>query len=744
MVQSLFGYFQDDFETFNETSEDDEGYITNYLDKFIMCLPNPYDPNECLALWGGPAEPELVAGGFLKDENGKTDVKLANGVVVTFVVNNHRNRKDQEPAMKWEKLFVDYLKSYKSDLFDFAYNSERSIEDGIQDMSKAESYTVIVSYAVMFIYIMFALGRIRSCSTLFLESKITLAIGGIILVLASVVCSLGFWGYIGLETTMLTIEVIPFLVLAIGVDNIFILVHTYNRLDKSKTEYQDISTGLGIALSQVGPSIFLTSISETFCFFIGALSDMPAVKTFAYYATVAVLLNFIFQITAFVALIALDEKRLRSKRFDLFCCLKSKENVDSGSRHGVLYYLFENFYTPFILQGSVRVAVLVIFTLWTSFSIMTVPSIEPGLDQSLSMPKDSHIVKYFHFMEDLFSMGPPVYFVVKPGLDYSNFSHQNLICGGVLCHTDSLYTQLYLAAQHSNITTIARPSNSWLDDFFDWVAVDSCCKENINNGTFCPSESDLQDCKKCIGKNQTEDKLRPTVETFDKYFTFYMFDLPSVYCAKGGRAAYAAGVNYVLDSDGIPRVEDSHFMAYHTPVMTSREFYTALKQARVLSDDLNKMFKEQGTSVEVFPYSVFYVYYEQYLAIWHDTAVSIGLSLLAIFLVTFVVTGFDIISSLTVLFMVSLIVINMGGMMWLWNISLNAVSLVNLVVCIGIGVEFVSHIVRAYTQTSGTQLERAAHALTNTGSSVLSGITLTKFAGIVVLAFARSQVNKNM
>ena len=33
-----------------------------------------------------------------------------------------------------------------------------------------------------------------------------------------------------------------------------------------------------------------------------------------------------------------------------------------------------------------------------------------------------------------------------------------------------------------------------------------------------------------------------------------------------------------------------------------------------------------------------------------------------------------------------------------------------------------------------------SNVLTNMGSSVLSGITLTKFGGIVVLAFAKSQI----
>lgn len=58
----------------------------------------------------------------------------------------------------------------------------------------------------------------------------------------------------------------------------------------------------------------------------------------------------------------------------------------------------------------------------------------------------------------------------------------------------------------------------------------------------------------------------------------------------------------------------------------------------------------------------------------------------------------------------------------------------------GIGVEFVSHIVRAYTTVTGTATQRAASALNVTGSSVLTGITMTKFAGVVVLAFAKSQI----
>lgn len=59
-----------------------------------------------------------------------------------------------------------------------------------------------------------------------------LGVGGIVIVLSSVVIALGVGGYAGITTTMLTIEVIPFLVLAVGVDNIFIIVQTYQRRER--------------------------------------------------------------------------------------------------------------------------------------------------------------------------------------------------------------------------------------------------------------------------------------------------------------------------------------------------------------------------------------------------------------------------------------------------------------------------------------------------------------------------------
>lgn len=191
-----------------------------------------------------------------------------------------------------------------------AFSAERSIQDAIVELSEAESYTVIISYGLMFLYVAIALGKIKELRSFLVHSKVTLAFGGILLVLSSVLCSLGLFGYIGVETTMLTIEVVPFLILAVGVDNLFILVHANRRVTQIEKD-QTASEVVADTLSEAGPSILLSALSQGCCFGIGALTDMPAVKTFALYAMVAVFFNLLLQITAFIALMAIDLDRFR-------------------------------------------------------------------------------------------------------------------------------------------------------------------------------------------------------------------------------------------------------------------------------------------------------------------------------------------------------------------------------------------------------------------------------------------------
>merc|ERR1712141_763578 len=101
----------------------------------------------------------------------------------------------------------------------------------------------------------------------------------------------------------------------------------------------------------------------------------------------------------------------------------------------------------------------------------------------------------------------------------------------------------------------------------------------------------------------------------------------------------------------------------------------------------------------------------------------------------------DLRSALIIVVVIWMILLDLMGMMYAWDITLNAVSLTNLVMAVGISVEFCAHITRDFVYTTGeNKVERAKSCLIHIGSSVLSGITFTKLVGIIVLGFAHSEL----
>ncbi|XP_031351327.1 NPC intracellular cholesterol transporter 1 isoform X1 [Photinus pyralis] len=753
MVQSIWGYYQNDMDTFEE-SDEYKNITTNYLDHFAACSQNAFN-FDCLAPYGGPVDPAIAVGGFLSEGeylSDTPDYKKAQAIIITFLVQNFHNKTKVGPAMEWERKFVQFMKNWteheRPEYMEVAFSSQRSIEDELDRGSHSDIITILISYVIMFAYIAISLGQVHTCSRLLIDSKVTLGLGGVTIVLASVASSVGLFGFIGIPATLIIIEVIPFLVLAVGVDNIFILVQTHQREPRRHDE--TTAEHIGRILGQVGPSMLLTSISESCCFFLGGLSDMPAVRAFALYAGMALLLDFILQITCFVSLLSLDTIRQSANRYDVCCFIRgSKKDAPQGGQEGLLYSFFKSLYVPVLMSKVVRVIVVIVFFGWLCSSIAVLPHIEVGLDQELSMPEDSYVLKYFQFLNQYLCIGLPTYFVVKGGLNYSDFNAQNLICSGQYCDSDSLVSQLYAASKSSATSYMSRPSSSWLDDYMDWSSIESCCKFNSKTGAFCQHSDHSGKCEACnitIGDRPP----RPNSTNFEHYISFFLQDNPDADCMKAGHAAYGQGVNYVTDpKTQLSTVGASYFMAYHTILKTSKDYYESMRSARAIaqtiSDTINAKIKTKGLNVsepiEVFPYSVFYVFYEQYLTMWGDTIKSLGISLTAIFVVTFLLMALDIFSSIVVIITIIMILINLLGLMYWWHITLNAVSLVNLVMAIGIAVEFCSHLVHSFSvSVETTRLERASDALTRMGSSIFSGITLTKFGGIIVLGFAKSQI----
>ncbi|XP_037131610.1 NPC intracellular cholesterol transporter 1 isoform X1 [Syngnathus acus] len=732
-ILSVLNYFQNSHNVLDHKIGDEFFTYADFHSHFLYCVSAPASLNDttllhdpCLGTFGGPIFPWLALGAF-----DSTNYNNASALVITFPINNYLDDTDRlGKALAWEKEFIRFMKEFHNPNLTVAFNAERSIEDEINRESNSDIGTVVFSYVIMFVYISLALGHINSCRRLLVDSKISLAIAGIVIVLSSVASSLGIFSYAGIPLTLIVIEVIPFLVLAVGVDNIFIMVQTYQRDERMPQE--ELHQQIGRILGDVAPSLFLSSFSETVAFFLGALSNMPAVRTFSLFAGLAVLIDFLLQISCFVSLLGLDVKRQEANRLDIICCVKLPEGQETKT-DSILFGFFKKFYAPFILKEWVRPIIVAVFVGALSFSIAVVNKVEIGLDQQLSMPDDSYVLQYFKNLSEYLHTGAPVYFVVEDGLNYSSLEGQNAVCGGVGCNNDSLVQQVYSASLISNYSTIAFTPSSWLDDYFDWVKPQSsCCRYYNATGAFCNASVVDPSCVHCRPLTQSG-KQRPVGDDFMHFLPMFLSDNPNVKCGKGGHAAYATAVDVYANNS---QVGASYFMTFHTILKESSDYIDALRMARILADNIS-----QTMDHKVFAYSVFYVFYEQYLTIAYDTAFNLSVSLGAIFLVTTVLLGFELWSAVLVCVTIAMILVNMFGVMWLWNISLNAVSLVNLVMACGISVEFCSHLVRAFTVSMKTsRVERAEEALAHMGSSVFSGITLTKFGGILILALSKSQI----
>jgi Niemann-Pick C1 protein len=121
----------------------------------------------------------------------------ARAFVVTFLINNSLNETYLDIAYKWELAMVRYMKTAVEEHPELriTYYTESGVEIELARESASDLVTVAISYLVMLLYVSVALGRFASWRRLFIDTKFTLGIAGVLICVCSVLVSVGIFRY---------------------------------------------------------------------------------------------------------------------------------------------------------------------------------------------------------------------------------------------------------------------------------------------------------------------------------------------------------------------------------------------------------------------------------------------------------------------------------------------------------------------------------------------------------------------
>jgi Niemann-Pick C1 protein len=283
--------------------------------------------------------------------NNVTQVIEAKALLVSYLLNNHPET--QYIALQWEKEWINRTFQERKHLT-VSRMAERSVEDEINREGSADIITVVISYLVMFAYVSLSLGQLH-----FIKSKFFMSLAGILLVTFSVFSSLGICSLLKVKATLIIGQVIPFLILAIGVDNMYILSNTLESTDKNLPIHERV----GETLKSVGTSITLAASSEFLAFMLGSLTNMPAVQAFCLYAGMAVIVNYFLQMTAFVALLTIDLRRSMSNRLEFAACIQVENKWitrDWINVTDIVRFFISKIYSPIILWTPIRILIVIL------------------------------------------------------------------------------------------------------------------------------------------------------------------------------------------------------------------------------------------------------------------------------------------------------------------------------------------------------------------------------------------------
>ncbi|XP_072010194.1 patched domain-containing protein 3-like [Engystomops pustulosus] len=589
---------------------------------------------------------------------------------------------DREKSLQWINEFITFFS--KNDLqlgeIKVSYFTSLSRQQEFDGITKSVIPLFSITY---FITIFFS---ILSCIRLdCVRNKFWVAGFGVISSGLAVLSSFGLLLLCGVPFVV-TVANAPFLILGVGVDDMFIMISSWQQT-KVKDKVED---RMADTYAEAAVSITITTLTDVLAFYIGILTSFQSVQSFCIYTGTAILFCFLYNVTCFGAFLALNGRREESNRH-WFICKKVTEEKDTHrssaynmccvgggysqitgkeTDHPITSF-FRNQYGPFLTNIWTKIFVLLLYLGYLASSIYGCFQVQEGIDLR-NLATDSSYVRSFYDDEDLYfsEYGPRVMVVVTEELSYWDLDVQGKIDRCMESFIDDPYVSKSL-------------SESWFTVYREMAQ-----QMNLN----------ISD------KSNFIDNLSVLFTTIPDF-------RQDVDIQSGNILA-------------------SRFFIQTVNVTSAVDERNLLNQVRHTA---------KTCEIPVLVYHPAFIYFDQYAVIISNTIQNTAVAAATMFVISILLIP-NPLCSLWVTFTIASIIVGVTGFMAYWDVNLDSISMINLVICIGFSVDFSAHISYAYVSNFNTKAnDRVIEALHSLGYPIVQGAVST-ILGVIVLSAAESYI----
>ncbi|KAK0412604.1 hypothetical protein QR680_006307 [Steinernema hermaphroditum] len=695
----------------------------------------------------------LVGGPHISDEEGHFD--YAKAVRLTY---NVRDDKIGNVSYLWRKKLTQFLTDKEhppSEILEFGMFHNESLPEGLQDVADTLGPRFVLTSAILFIFCVGSsivlINNHGFMGVDWVRSKPILAILGLFCPLLAVASAFGLILWTGTLYNAI-VNVSPFIVICIGVDDMFIMVAAWHRTNPKLS----VSRRLAETLAEAAVAITITSLTDMLTFGIGCLTTLPGVRLFCLYTFWGITFTYIYQLTYFAAMMAYAGEMEDKGKHSLFIGRTiHPEEADTGFKR---IFLTGSVSRTFNLRAKTKAHKV-------HFSADALPNKgdtgeaerKPSWKARISSVMAKLETKMDKNDEDLASHHEQETFVNKLFREiYGPYLLAPATKAGVLViYLVYISFAIIGCAQIQeglNPKTLVRRS-FYLSDFYQLID-ETFWEEGLQMQVVVNNPPDLFDPEQrqrfsqlmsefenteytmkhnatMIWLNAYETKLQSDLDDFNitlpKTSTEWYERCREWLITAGGRRLWEKDM--VWGKNRSDPSDYNHLYAFR--------FQVGLRNYKTPTDHTNscKLMRRIATNFHEFNVTTFHEYYpfaDQYLelkpALFRNCAIAV-VCMLAVSLVMIPHYGaaFAIVAAI--------ISIDLGvlGFMTLWGVRLESVSMITIIMSIGFSVDLSAHIAYAYVKAPGDSTKKAIESLETLGWPVFLGAGST-LVGIMVLS----------